>query len=361
MDNTVSYNKVVVEKFGGTERLRVTTGRIGPPRQGFARVRVAAAGVGYTDVVARRGGYLLQRTTPFTPGYELVGYIVDHHPSEPLPAGLGAGTRVAACLPKMGAYAEYVTVPVRLLVALPDNLDIATAAAMPLDYLTAWSMLHRHAKVSTGDAVLIQGASGGVGQALCQLGQLLGLAMIGTGSASNAEKLRSFGTVPIDYRTEDYATAVHREFPNGVDAIFDHLGGSALRVERKLLKKNGTLVSYAFMGRPGRERRDTLLGGAAVNAQRMLPGPRGAVCRIPHEIKTDPGWYRSALRELFTMAARRDIEPTIGGTFLLADVAAAHIALEQRTAPGKVVLTMPSATSPPAQPAENSSARRAEP
>ena len=78
-------------------------------------------------------------------------------------------------MPHMGAYAEYVSVPIDLLVPLPDNFDLNLAASMALNYLTAMSMLERHAHSKSGDKVLIQGAAGGVGEALCQLSKHMGL------------------------------------------------------------------------------------------------------------------------------------------------------------------------------------------
>jgi NADPH:quinone reductase-like Zn-dependent oxidoreductase len=178
----ISCQKIVVERFGWTGVLRSVDVTVSAPLPGQARLKVLAIGVGFTDLMARAGEYLLQRKVPFTPGYELVGEVVDYRGdgSGQDPDWLTPGRRVAVALPKMGAYTEYITLPDWLLVPLPDGLDPIIAAAVPLDYLTAMSLLEVHGRVSRGDTVLIQGAGGGVGQALCQLGRQHGLRMYGT-------------------------------------------------------------------------------------------------------------------------------------------------------------------------------------
>ncbi|MEO3873990.1 hypothetical protein ABGB18_34710 [Nonomuraea sp. B12E4] len=90
--------------------------------------------------MARKGECIFQCRLPFTPGYEFVGEVVDHH-ADPAPPWLVAGARVAACLTRMGGYREYANLPVRLLAPVPDGLDTLAAAALPLDYLTALSLL----------------------------------------------------------------------------------------------------------------------------------------------------------------------------------------------------------------------------
>jgi len=331
----IHCRKVVVRKFGGADVLETIETTLSAPPPGHARVKVLAIGVGFTDLAARAGEYLLQRKVPFTPGYELVGEVVDSHGCDSdVP---GSGTRVAVALPKMGAYSEYVVVPTWLLVPVPDGLDSTTAATIPLDYLTALSLLERHGHVQEGASVLIQGASGGVGEALSQLGRLKRLKMYGT--ASSEDRLARNGVRFIDYRNEDFAAVVRRREPGGVQAVFDHIGGTNLRKGHRLLAPGGVLVSYAFMGRPGRIFADTLRGGAALQLRGLLPGKRTALCMVPREIRSDHRWYRDSLRRLLDMTYKGDIRAEIGAVAALTDVADVHRAFERRALTGKAVLT----------------------
>ncbi|MEV6104299.1 zinc-binding dehydrogenase [Streptomyces sp. NPDC051940] len=341
MGDDIVHRRITVRRFGGPEELRTVRATLPPPQPGHARLRVLAAGVGFTDLMARSGDYLLQRRVPFTPGYELVGEVVDAAPGEgdeaaPPPPG----TRVAAALTKMGAYSEYVSLPLRRLVPLPDGLDPVRAAALPLDYLTAISVLETHARVEPGDTVLIQGAGGGVGQAISTLGRLRGLTMYGTASSpGSAERLARHGVTFIDYRREDVERRLRELEPGGVRAVFDHIGGANLGTGYRALAPGGVLVSYAFAGRPGRMVADTVRGAARVKLMNLRPGRRTALSMVPAEIKAGPAWYRESLARVLQLAADGVVAPETGGVYPLTDAARVHAALERREITGKVVLT----------------------
>ncbi|MBB5782980.1 zinc-binding dehydrogenase [Nonomuraea jabiensis] len=338
MAEPVEHRRIVVERFGGPGALRLADAVAPVPGPGQARVRVLAAGVGHTDVMARRGEYLFQRRTPFTPGYEIVGEVVDQGPATG-PDRLVPGTRVAACLPRMGGYTEYATLPVASLTPVPEDLDPVVAAAMPLDYLTALSLLDRHARARPGDAVLIHGAAGGVGDALCQLGRLRGLVMYGTAGDRGLDRLKSHDVIPLDYRRDDAARIIRRRHPDGVRAVFDHIGGRTMRANRRLLAPGGVLVSYAFIGRPGHVLAGTITGAAHNRLLNLLPGCRTAICSLPAEIRADPAGHRVLLGTLFDLACDGRLQPRVGTCFPLAEAAAAHRALERREVAGKIILT----------------------
>ncbi len=339
MHDEINHETVVARRFGGIDVLELVRAAAPPPPPGHVRLKVLAAGVGFTDVMARTGDYLLQRRVPFIPGYELVGEVVDHGDGAD-PGRVAPGTRVAVMLPKMGAYTEYVVVPAWLPVPVPEGLDPVAAATIPLDYLTALSLLETHGRVGEGDAVLIQGASGGVGQAISQLGCLTGLRMYGTASAAgSAERLARDGVRFIDYRRRDFESVVREQEPGGVRAVFDHIGGANLRKGYRLLEPGGVLVSYAFAGRAGRMVADTVRGAVGVKLKGLLPGKRTALCTVPHEVKSDRGWYRRSLRRLLDMARNGQIRAEAGAVFPLSEAAEAHRTLERRVTAGKVVLT----------------------
>src|SRR5512142_16614 len=148
------HTRIVVTHYGGPDALRVVEEERPEPRDGEVRVRVQAAGVSLPDVMAREGVHPETPRLPFTPGWDLVG-VVDRLGDGVSGVELG---QVVAALPIFGAYAEFVCLPQRALVPVPAGLDPAEAVALVLNYVTAYQMLHRSAKVQAGERVLIHGA-----------------------------------------------------------------------------------------------------------------------------------------------------------------------------------------------------------
>jgi NADPH:quinone reductase-like Zn-dependent oxidoreductase len=107
-------------------------------------------------------------------------------------------------------------------------------------------MLHRLAQVKRGEKILVHGAAGGVGIALLQLGKLAGLELYGTASKRNHGRVMSLGATPIDYTTEDFVERIFTLTGDGVDAVFDPIGGTHLNRSFKTLRKGGCLVAYGF-------------------------------------------------------------------------------------------------------------------
>ena len=201
------------------------------------RVRVLAAGVALPDLLAREGIHPETPALPFTPGWDLIG-IVDR---------LGDGIsgiepgQIVAALPISGAYAEFVCLPQRELVPVLPGLDAAEAVSLVLNYITAYQMLHRSVKVRSGQRVLIHGAAGGVGSALLQLGRLAGLEMYGTCSSRGAPAVSDLGAIPIDYQHQDFVQEIHRLTGEGVDVVFDGIGGRNLWRSRDALRPGGKM------------------------------------------------------------------------------------------------------------------------
>src|SRR5262249_18149612 len=161
-------------------------------KDGEVRVRVLAAGVALPDIMAREGVHPETPKVPFTPGWDLVG-AVDRVGDGV--SGIEPGQIVAA-MPISGAYAGFVCLPQRELIPVPTGLDAAEAVSLVLNYITAYQMMHRSAKVRRGQSVLIHGAAGGVGTALLQLGRLAELKMYGTCSSRGAAIVSDLGATP---------------------------------------------------------------------------------------------------------------------------------------------------------------------
>lgn len=341
------HTRIIVTHYGGPDALRVVEEECPDPTDGEARVRVLAAGVSLPDVMAREGVHPETPPVPFTPGWDLVG-VVDR---------LGRGVsgielgQIVAALPIHGAYAEFVCLPQRELVPVPSGLDAAEAVSLVLNYVTAYQMLHRSANVTPGRRVLIHGAAGGVGTALLQLGRLAGLEMYGTCSSRGASTVSDLGGVPIDYRHQDFVKEIHRLTNEGVDVVFDPIGGSHLWNSRKALRPGGRVVGYGLRsslrgegltsGRPGsRERfRGTALFGLYIAGGWLLPGRKRVV---PYSIQTlkrlKPEFFRQDLIALFELLHQQKIKPLIAQRFPLAQARYAHELLEKGGVTGKIVL-----------------------
>jgi NADPH2:quinone reductase len=314
---------------------------------------VLAAGVSLPDLMAREGIHPETPRVPFTPGWDLVG-VVDRLGDDV--SGIVPG-QVVAAMPISGAYAEFVCLSQRELVSVPAGLDAGEAVSLILNYITAYQMMHRSAKVRAGQRVLIHGAAGGVGTALLQLGQLAGLEMYGTCSSRGASVVSGLGGVPIDYQHQDFIEEVHRLTSEGVDVVFDSLGGAYIWRSRSALRPGGRVVAYGLTaslsggrlasGRSGGRHRFRAIAifGLYIAGGWLLPGRRRVV---PYSIQTlkrlRPALFRQDLIALLNLLQQQKIKPIIAERFPLAEARRAHELLGKGGVTGKIVL-VPSASS----------------
>ena len=341
------HTRIIVTHYGGPDALQALEEECPEPKRGEVRVRVLAAGVSLPDIMAREGIHPETPAVPYTPGWDLVG-IVDRVGNGA--SGFETGQLVAA-MPISGAYAEFVCLPQRELVPVPPGLDAAEAVSLILNYITAYQMLHRSAKVKPGQRVLIHGASGGVGTALLQLGRLAGLEMYGTCSSGGAPTVSQLGGVPIDYKHQDFVQEIHRLTNDGVNAIFDPLGGSHMWYSRRALRPGGRVVAYGnttslrgeglASGRPGRRNRlhGIPIFGVYIAGGWLLPGRKRVV---PYSIqwlkRLRPGWFRKDLMALLDLLQEQKIKPIIAQRFPLAEARQAQELLGRGGVVGKIVL-----------------------
>jgi NADPH2:quinone reductase len=343
----MKHTRIIVTHYGGPDALQVVEEECPEPKPGEVRVRVLTAGVSLPDIMAREGVHPETPPVPFTPGWDLVG-VVDRLGAGT--SGIDPGQRVAA-LPIHGAYAEFVCLPQRELVPVPSGLDAAEAVSLVLNYITAYQMLHHSAKVHTGQSALIHGAAGGVGTALLQLGGLAGLKMVGTCSSRGAPAVTDLGATPIDYQQQDFVQEIHRLTGDGVDVVFDPIGGPHLWESRQALRPGGRVVGYGLRSsirgeglasdRPGRRQR---YGGTALFAWYiacgwLLPGRKRIV---PYSIQTlkrlKPELFRQDLTTLFDLLHQQKIKPLIARQFPLVEARHAHELLAKGGVTGKLVL-----------------------
>jgi len=343
----VKHTRIIVTHYGGPDTLLVTEEECPEPKQGEVRVRVLAAGVSLPDLMMREGIHPETPKVPFTPGWDLVGEV--ERIGEGV-SGIAPGEIVAA-LPISGAYAEFICLPQRELVPMPSGLDSAEAVSLILNYITAYQMLHRTAKVRSGQRVLIHGAAGGVGSALLQLGSLTGLEMYGTCSSQGSSPVSEMGGIPIDYQHQDFVKEIQGLTRAGVDFVFDGIGGAHIWRSRKALRSGGKVVAYGLTGSlsggrlasgrsGGRHRyRAIAVFGLYIAGGWLLPGRKRVV---PYSIQTlkrlKPQWFREDLITLFALLQQRRIKPLVAQRFPLAEARQAHELLGKGGVVGKIVL-----------------------
>src|SRR3954451_3304269 len=333
--------RVVVDHYGGPEVLRMVEDEDPRPGPGEVLVRVLAAGVSYTDAMLRVGSYLGVPKPPFTPGYELVGVVDELGPGC---SRLRVGDRIGV-LTVWGADAERVCVPEANAVEVPEDLDPAEVLSLVFTYMTAYQVLHRVARVNSGETVLVHGAAGRVGTAVLELGALAGLRLYGTASARDRAAVERLGAMAIDYRNEDFVARV-RELPgNGVDVVLDGLGGPLSLRSFRALRPGGRLVvfgAYATLVHGRKSWRAWIEWYAATAGVALwgLLSPRRRVLsyqiqklRIRHQ-----DWFREDFRALLELLRRGEIHPVVAERLPLADARRAHELLERSAATGKLVL-----------------------
>jgi len=331
----MNYKKVIIHEFGGPKVLQVIEESTLPePGTSEARIKVLAASATFTDTMVRKGIYYgFKETPPLSPGYDMVG-VVDKLGQGV--TGLEVGQMVAD-LTVFGAYTEYMLRPVDTLVPVPAGLDPAEAVSMVLSYVTAYQMLHRVAKIQSGQKILVHGAGGAVGTATLQLGALLNLEVYGTASKPKHELVQSLGATPIDYKNEDFLARM--QAIGGVDAAFDPIGGENLKRSFKSLKKGGTLVPYGFYNQAMGKGGNVALDYMSIAVWNILPnGRQASFYSIGDLRKKNPAWFKEDLGLLFGLLKEGKIKPSIEKRLKLEDAAQAHELIEQAAVKGRIVL-----------------------
>ncbi|ODP96210.1 hypothetical protein BGL48_03790 [Salinivibrio sp. SS3] len=299
-------------------------------------VKIHAAGVGYSDVMAQRGGYPLAPKPPLTPGYDFAGTIERLGESA---SGLNLGDRVVGLSPELGCYSRYLCIPKKYLVPFPEHLDPAHVCSLVLNYLTAYSILYEKANIKAGQTILVHSAAGGVGSALIQLARLSDIKVYGTASIEKHEFVESIGAIPIDYKSMDFKKVMSDLYPEGIDAAFDPIGGANLRKTYSLVKKGGTVVSYGFAGKSFGGYIPMILGVTNVGMLNIIPdGKRVRICALPAEVKRNNKWYRLTLSYLIRLLDEGKIEPRVSARFSLKEAYKAHEAMENGSLMGKAIL-----------------------
>jgi NADPH2:quinone reductase len=333
----IRYRAVMLQGQGGLEKLEVVELPLTPPGAGQLRVKVLAAGAGSTDIAMRTGKYIYAPPWPFVPGYESIGIV------DALGDGVTAfklGDRVAA-LTVYGSFAEYLTRHADEFVAVPAGVTDTEAVALILNYVTAYQMIHRYAKLQPGQTALVTGANGGVGTALLELLRLHGVHAFGACSEKHFDFIRALGGEPIPSRGTSLDETVRSMCPAGVDAAFDIMGGAGARECIRATRRGGAVVGYGFMGTIMNGKPSpwlTLRGFAALLLGARLVGRRGSFYGITALYRKNKQPLKEDLPKLFTLLKENKLKPVIAHRLPLLAVRRSQELLLAGGVAGKIVL-----------------------
>jgi NADPH2:quinone reductase len=234
----------VCPNYGPPEVVRVEDCSSPGVEAGQVRVRVGAAAVNFPDVLLVADKYQISVPTPFVPGSEFAGEIVETGDGTD---GFAVGDRVTGT-GLYGAFAEEVAVPAAGLARIPDGVNDRTAAAFGVAYRTAYHTLRSMARVQPGNELIVLGAGGGVGLAAVQLGVQLGASV--TAVASSSEKLdvasRYGAKHVINHRSADLRGTLREVLPNGADAVIDPVGGDLSEAALRSLRRGGRFITVGY-------------------------------------------------------------------------------------------------------------------
>jgi NADPH:quinone reductase len=315
-------------RYGGPEVMQWEDVEVPPPAAGQLRMRNTAVAVNYRDVLIRRGSHEV-RTFPSGIGLESAGVVEAVGPGV---TEVAVGDRIACVAGPDGAYAEARNVPAARAVKLPDGIDDRTAASMMVRGMTARYLLHDTYAVTSGDAILVHAAAGGVGLILCQWAKHLGATVIGTVSTNEkAAVARAHGCDhPIVYTREDFAERV-KEITRGegVAVVYDSVGRTTFDSSMRSLRRRGVLASY---------------GEASGDPEPVPPRKLGQLGSIflthpslPDYTATRVDLLNTA-NDLFAMVYSGKVKIEISHTYPLRDAPQAHADLEARRTTGSIVL-----------------------
>ena len=310
------------------------------------RIRVEAAGVNFADLMGRIGLYPDAPALPYAPGYEVAGVIEEV--GDQVDEALAPGTRVMATT-RFWGYADRIRAPQHWVVPIPDEVDFTTAAAVPVNYLTAYLALLHSGAAKPGERVLVHGGAGGVGLAALDLSRGKELTMYATaGSDAKCERLESLGVEKaFNYRTGDWAVESRKHLRGGgFHLILDPLGPASFQKGLDMLEPLGRIVCYGFSSLVEGPKRKLwkaatkLLTASKINPITIMNENKGVHGLNLAQLFTQRDLHRRAMQQLGELLAAGEIRPTIDTTFPLtaAGAADAHTHLHERRNFGKVVL-----------------------
>lgn len=292
-------------------------------------VDVHAAGISYPELLLSRGLYQLKPDPPFILGNEVAGVVREAANG----ADVAEGDRVVAFT--MGAFAETAATPAGMTFRIPDELDFGQGCALFMNYHTAHFALRRRAGLAEGESVLVHGAAGGVGTAAIQVAKAFGARVIGVVSTDEKERIaREAGADEVVRSNDDWQQAAREFGGDGIDVVYDPVGGGRLGESLRTLAQEGRAVVIGFVEGSIPE----------IAANRLLFRNVSLVgAAWGHFAFERPDYLREVADDLARMVEAGQLRPIIGGTYSMDEVPQALRDLDERRAIGKLVLSVRSA------------------
>ncbi len=335
--------QVIIARHGGPECLELREGSDPEPGPGQLRIRVRAAGVNFADILGRMGLYPDAPKGAYVPGYEVSGAI------DKLGEGVERkrGERVMS-FTRFGGYSDLVCVSAEQAVEIPEAMSFEEAAAIPVQYLTAYHMVIRLGNLRAGETIFVHGLGGGVGMAALQLARQAGGVVLGTSSPSKHEALLASGAAKVfGYDLRDLAQAVREATGGrGVQQVLDPVGGRMFRTSYRMLAPTGRLFLYGFSSlAPGRRRNIFHVLLELVRTPSFRPIPlmnqnRGVIGVNLGHLWNQERLLREEMEEILRLYEEGHVKPVIAQCFPLAEAVSAHRFIQDRRNIGKVLLTV---------------------
>lgn len=320
---------IQVHEPGPADNMKLEEVATPQPGAAEARVRVVAAGVNFIDVYHRNGQYPIPER-PFRIGMEGAGIVEAAGPDV---TDVKAGDKVAWAMVR-GSYAEYTIIPAAKLVVIPDEVEVATAAQMMLQGMTAHYLTRSTFALKEGDTCLVHAAAGGAGLMIVQMAKIAGARVIGTvGSDYKAEQAKSAGADEIIlYRSQDFVEEVKKLTDGrGVDVVYDGVGKTTFEGSLNCLRPRGMMVLFGASSGPVPKFDLQVLNqkGSLYITRPSL----GYYCLTREELL-------GRARDIFQWKIERKLQVFSDRSYPLADAPQAHKDLERRKTSGKLTLTM---------------------
>lgn len=332
---------IEIKKPGGIEQIQLVQKAVPVPQADEVLIRVEATGVAFADVVMREGLYPNVPRKQLTPGYDVVG-IVEQCGAQV--SHFKVGQRVVA-LTLIGGYAQFAIAKAKFAVACDASIPAPEAVAMVLNYVTAYQMLARIARVQSGDTLLVHGPTGGVGEALVQFSALLGCKTYGTVSNRKLQQLDSQpGFTPLNYQQQPFEEALLKYEPDGVDVAFDAIGGKHLKRSYAALRMGGKVVTYGMSTAIDNGRRNLVRAITEVMRSLFVPVDLLADSKGVHGYNiwnlanARPDWFQRDIQQILDYYLAGKIKPRIAKTMPLSEAREAHRLMQTSELKGKLVL-----------------------
>ncbi|KAH7312558.1 chaperonin 10-like protein [Stachybotrys elegans] len=316
-----TIRKVQFPSYGDISVIRIVKAEIPPPQKRQVQVDIMYSGFSGGDINQRKGVYFNQPSAPVTPGYCFIGHV----------ATIGAGVSrfrkgdLVTALTVYDSEADKINIDEKYLFLVPQAVDPRQALALTLDWNTAYGLVHRAAKVSSGQRVFIHGVSGAVGYATMVLSQMQGATVYGTASKRNHEALRERGVTPFEYTSKDWI----REMTalGGVDVVFDPLGFESYDESWSILARQEPSILVGYGGnmnvfQEGGKPRSQITAISALLAKNMCLWTKRSTSF--YYIDRDRATFMTDLQALMEMLQKGQISPLVKHTWDLEDIQEAH-------------------------------------